>query len=534
MKRMLMLLALVLCTVLVCSSCQVSEEKLLAQIEEAAVKGDFETVRNIQRKNWEIFEVNTNKLAQYYNARESEYKGESPFIAWYTYVAETPGFLDSDARGQALAGQIEGNGYLFDMDYDNAYFPEYDKYDLFVTNGELFKVEAPYMFAKDSSSEDSGRIASKEQSSVVKLGYRYAMINQDGALLTAPEWSALERWDGYFVGVYADSEVCCLLDKTGQVVVKAPWGTIDDVNAEERVLILSHNGKYGFIDFDGNVISEAVWSEVRDFHDGYAAVKDSDWGLIDMRGNVVVETKFDKISDVESGYAIATLRNSGKLYTNVIDMQGNVINPYKWSYTTPEFIDGAAAVRNEQDRWDLIDAKGNVLSGGWLSIKRTDYGVSVVEGRGTTGMEVLISRYGLIDNAGNVVLEPCMDEIEFFSEGYATFRKGREQGYMDPQGNIISAPRVSGDTTLIRGYGGYEEVVDLGEGFIKGMKVDAWGEKSYEIVNTATGETIGGSGLQEISNVFNGKILVKKDKQYYLLDCQTGTTEAVFQRIRSF
>lgn len=524
MKKILMLLALLLCTLLICSSCQVSEEKLLAQIEEAAGKGDFDTVRKLQSDNREKLTLSTNTLSQYYNARESEYKGESPFIAWYTYVVETPGFLDSNARGQELARQLEGKGYLFDMDYDNAFFPDYDKYTLFVTNGELFSVEAPY--------EASQYVAS------IKLGYRYALVNPNGALLTTPEWKELSRRaDRYFVGLHPDSTLECLLDETGYIIVTAPWGTIVDVDAENHMIRLRHNGKYGFIDFDGNVISEAVWSEARDFHGGYAAVKDSKWGLIDTSGKVVVETEFEKISDVESGYAIATLRNSGKMYTNVIDTQGNVVNPYNWSNTTPEFIGGAAAVRNEQDRWDLIDAKGNVLSGGWLSIKRTDYGVSVVEGRGSIGMELLISKFGLIDNAGKVVLEPCMDKIEFSSEGYASYRKGHEQGYMDAWGNIISESQVnwsSSSNTSSKGYSGYEELVYLGEGFVKGTKVDAWGEKSYEIVNTATGETIGGSGLEEISNVFNGKILVKKDKQYHLLDCQTGATEAVFQRIRSF
>ena len=63
-----------------------------------------------------------------------------------------------------------------------------------------------------------------------------------------------------------------------------------------NTLFLSKNqeGKYGFVDKNGNVVVNYIYYEAREQNDyGYASVKQNDlWGAIDSKGNVVVEPSY--------------------------------------------------------------------------------------------------------------------------------------------------------------------------------------------------------------------------------------------------
>jgi len=281
------------------------------------------------------------------------------------------------------------------------------------------------------------------------------------------------------------------------------------------------------------------------------------------------------VTDAQYGYSIATLRKGKETYTNVIDMRGEVVNPYNWENKDPRYVDGVAVVRSENDRYSLIDVMGNVLGGNWINIERSYHGVSVVKSKVD-----FLTKYGLINNVGQVILEPCMEDIDSFYEGYAYFRKDGDYGYLDAKGNIISEAQwdfawwfengyakvekndvrglinTGGELALPTAYDDveyaaddvalvstgnkwgavdmntgvqvscvYDKIYYLGEGLVKGLKVDSWGEKTFEIVRIATGENIGGSGWEKVSNAFDGMILAEKDKQNYLVDCQTGSVE---------
>ena len=56
--------------------------------------------------------------------------------------------------------------------------------------------------------------------------------------------------------------------------------------------------KWGFIDLEGNSITEIKFDAINQFKNGYAAVRIADkWGLIDLDGNVVLEPNFKRVKD---------------------------------------------------------------------------------------------------------------------------------------------------------------------------------------------------------------------------------------------
>lgn len=58
----------------------------------------------------------------------------------------------------------------------------------------------------------------------------------------------------------------------------------------EPVQVLEEEGKWGFIDMNGNLITEIEYDEVKNFHEGRAiVVKDGKWGFIDTTGRMIFQ-----------------------------------------------------------------------------------------------------------------------------------------------------------------------------------------------------------------------------------------------------
>lgn len=72
--------------------------------------------------------------------------------------------------------------------------------------------------------------------------------------------------------------------------------TFDDAKAfnEEGYAAVCKNGKWGFVDGEGNLVIDYRYEDADSFRNGFAAVrKDNLWGYIDEEGNLVVEPIFD-------------------------------------------------------------------------------------------------------------------------------------------------------------------------------------------------------------------------------------------------
>ena len=69
---------------------------------------------------------------------------------------------------------------------------------------------------------------------------------------------------------------------------------VKDVLSSNTLFVSKKDGKYGFVDKDGNVVVEYIYDEAQEQNKyGYAAVKKGDlWGAIDMEGKVVIEPKY--------------------------------------------------------------------------------------------------------------------------------------------------------------------------------------------------------------------------------------------------
>lgn len=71
--------------------------------------------------------------------------------------------------------------------------------------------------------------------------------------------------------------------------------------SEGAAAVEGHNGKWGYIDINGNPVTEMIYDSAYDMKNGYAQViKNDKWGLIDKTGKVVIQPTWGYVEASES------------------------------------------------------------------------------------------------------------------------------------------------------------------------------------------------------------------------------------------
>jgi len=69
------------------------------------------------------------------------------------------------------------------------------------------------------------------------------------------------------------------------------------------------NGKWGFINKDGEVVIKPQYEDARSFSNGYAAVKkNKTWGFIDANNEIFIDYMFSEVKD---------FTNSGSVFVKI-------------------------------------------------------------------------------------------------------------------------------------------------------------------------------------------------------------------------
>lgn len=160
----------------------------------------------------------------------------------------------------------------------------------------------------------------------------------------------------------------------------------------EGVAAVEKNGKWGYIDTEGNVVIQIQWDNTYEFHEGVAAVeKTGKWGCIDAAGNVVIEPKWDNAFGFREG--LAAVEKDGQW--GFIDTAGNVVIDIQWDATL-SFYEGLAIVEKD-GKYGFIDTAGNVV----IDIE-WDWAVRFFEGRARVQKD---GSWFIIDREGNIIYE---------------------------------------------------------------------------------------------------------------------------------
>jgi hypothetical protein len=166
------------------------------------------------------------------------------------------------------------------------------------------------------------------------------------------------------------------------------------------------------------------YDKVGDFQEGRARVSlNGKWGFIDMNGNEVIPLKYVHASDFREGRALVNLNNK----YGFVDLQGDVVIPLKYD-SVYSFQEGRARVM-VNDKWGYVDLQGNEV----IPVKYEDVGI-FQEGRAEVRLK---GKYGFVDKHGNEVIPCKYDSIGNFQEGIAWVRLNDKYGFVDLQGDVV-------------------------------------------------------------------------------------------------
>ena len=232
------------------------------------------------------------------------------------------------------------------------------------------------------------------------------MLNTDKIPAILVEYYDIESWDSgnpnmKMWQVSADGTGAFSKRELESYYFKYEWYEdrwYDEGVSPDGLILVGRNGKYGFIDSDGNEVIKAEWDEAKPFSEGFATVKkDGRYGYINTQGELVINmvnrTPNDSIlrfGDFHDGLARfhGLLPNNPAMHTlryGYVDTNGNaVIKPQ--FIEAKDFVNGYAVVKNDSGLWGVIDTSGNyVIEPTWSDESYGDSPRFIIADQGTKG-----------------------------------------------------------------------------------------------------------------------------------------------------
>ncbi len=261
-------------------------------------------------------------------------------------------------------------------------------------------------------------------------------------------------------------------------------GSSTNTENDGKVMYLVGVGdSLGYMDETGKMVVEPQYSDAKSFYEGLAAVKVGDkWGFIDESGKMVIEPQFDRYgygfneglacvglikgqlekpepeSFIISEGKIDTIWNNHIIKYGFIDKTGKIVIDAQFDGDS-RFKEGLASVR-------IGDKKGFIDKTGKMVFEHQNYTFGFSEGLACVWEKVDESnrKYGYINKAGEVVIEPQFDLAQDFTEGLACVRIGDKEGFIDKTGKIVIEPQYKRAFNFVDGLAAVE--VDGKYGYI--------------------------------------------------------------------
>lgn len=182
--------------------------------------------------------------------------------------------------------------------------------------------------------------------------------------------------------------------------------------------------KYGYIDAEGKIIIQPVYSVAHDFSEGLATVyNDQVYQVIDTKGNVIFESEYP-IGDFHNGLA-SFYNPKNSALRGYINTDGKVA--IKPAYINAGIFrqDNTAVVQVKDGLYYLINKAGKVLKKYPIKV---NYYYSDITDNYIINYDKNTSLEGLVTLQGKVILKPVYGEIDYLGNGLFGVKKAPKDG----------------------------------------------------------------------------------------------------------
>ncbi|MCG3179052.1 MAG: hypothetical protein BIFFINMI_01383 [Phycisphaerae bacterium] len=257
------------------------------------------------------------------------------------------------------------------------------------------------------------------------------------------------------------------VDAGGKWVIPAQWAEARPFS-EDRAVVKSREGFYGYIGRDGKPVGKLVYKKVYDFADGMGVVQlGTRWGILGPDGEAAVEPKYDSIAAPSEGLCVA--RSAGAWF--YLDAKGREIGrDEKWQSIQP-IKDGLGRVQ-KNGRWGIVDSTGKVLiEPRFFQMQDFSHGLAAVFDQGG---------WGYINRKGEMVIQPQFAQVAPFSDGLAIVRtRSNTVGAVNEKGELVipakyrSIGQFTGGTAVVTDEHGKAGIIGQGGDVIVPVGYDA-------------------------------------------------------------
>ncbi len=129
---------------------------------------------------------------------------------------------------------------------------------------------------------------------------KFGFINKEGEWIIPARYDLATDFDpGTDLAEVRLGSEYCFITKTGELIHVKDAIKMGDFNCG-LAWARNKNDKIGFVNVKGEWAIQPQFDAVRDFKNGFAAVKiDKSWGVVDKQGNWIIKPTYSAIKDVE-------------------------------------------------------------------------------------------------------------------------------------------------------------------------------------------------------------------------------------------
>ncbi len=238
----------------------------------------------IDENGYAVFDIKFMSATDYLNGT-AFVKDESENLYFIDREGKKCNVLPKDFKSTEIG--LVGDEQLFVADNNNKY-----AYYSYETMEKVFGDydEATTMFYSRAAIKDKDKwyIINTKGEKISDTGYGDIVRNQRGMICIGDRIFA-KKGDKYV-----------LLDKDG---IEIGTDTYEDVDIfqDGTYAAVKQNGKWGYIDADGNKVIDCQYEEAKSFSNGIGAVKQNGkWGYINTDNKIVIESQFDEAKYLNS------------------------------------------------------------------------------------------------------------------------------------------------------------------------------------------------------------------------------------------
>lgn len=267
-----------------------------------------------------------------------------------------------------------------------------------------------------------------------KQNHQYGIYNSESKILVRPQFDDI---DEYNFNVHSPHSIVFkkgnrqgILDiVSGKIIMPPLYQTVDNDHLPGGLMIVSDDGKYGLYDCHKKRLIVPLTYTYIGVTENQRLLKmsrENDYGLMDFDGNVLVAEKYFEIHSLDTSLYVLALEDSAyHQYHYFYNSQNKQIFAAPFDSVQAVYDDSLAVVTDKARTKLWNPSTGKVIPGDYAkngfpdNIGYFSFGKAAFSKNG---------KVGLMDEAGNVLIQPVYSGMSDFYQGYAlVFQAGNKQ-----------------------------------------------------------------------------------------------------------